>query len=228
MAYAHDLARSYARQKRMAQYLPGDLRDRISWEGSRIASERRYVTVLFADLVGFTRLASRLDAEEVFCLMNACFEHIVAHILTYGGVIDRFIGDAVMALFGAPMAHEDHSERAVRAALDMRAKMEVFSQEMESALGLFLQLHIGIHSGDVIAGSVGVDDHLSYTVTGDTVNLAYRLQELAEAGNIYVSEAVYRQTQHMVEHEYLGEHVLKGFEAPVPVFAAQDEKDPSS
>jgi adenylate cyclase len=228
MVYAQDLARAYARQKLMAPYLPGDLRDRIAWGDNRIVAERRYVTVMFADLVGFTRLASLLDAEGLFSLMNTCFQRLVTHILRYEGVIDKFMGDGLMALFGAPVAHEDDPERAVRAALDMQKEIGVFSSEMQPRLGVPLQLHIGINSGEVIAGSIGVAERLSYTVTGETVNLAFRLQQLAEPGRIFVGETIYRQTEHLFDYQSLGEFQVKGFQDPVPVFGVREEREPST
>jgi adenylate cyclase len=228
IVYAQDLARAYASQKLMAQYLPGDLRERIAGGDNRIIAERRYVTVLFADLVGFTHLASLLDAEGLFGLMNSCFQRLVTHIFRYEGVIDKFMGDGLMALFGAPVAHEDDPERAVRAALDMQKEMGVFSSEMRPRLGVPLQLRIGVNSGEVIAGSVGVAERLSYTVTGETVNLAFRLQQLAEPGRIFVGETVYRQTEQLFHYQSLGEFQVKGFHDPVPVFGVREEREPST
>jgi adenylate cyclase len=225
ITYAHDLAKAYAAQKHMAQYLPSGLRNRISQGDEGVAGERRYVTVLFADLVNFTRLAVHMDAEEVFSLMNACFQRLVAHVLRYEGVIDKFIGDGLMALFGAPVAHEDDPERAVRAALDMQAEMEIFSREMQSRLESPLQLHIGINSGEVIAGSIGVEEQLTYTVMGEAINLAFRLQQLAEPGSVFVGESVYRQTKHLFDYQYLGDYKVKGFEVSLPVFSVRDEQE---
>lgn len=225
MAYAQDLATAYAMQKQMAQYLPGDLRHRISQGSKYITAERLYVTVLFADLVNFTRLAARLDAEEVFSLMNACFQRLVANVLEYDGVIDKFMGDGLMALFGTPEAHEDDPERAVRAALDMQREMQTFGPEMQPRLGGPLQIHIGINSGEVIGGTIGVDEQLSYTVMGETVNLAFRLQQRAEPGSILVGESVYWQTKHLFDYQYLGDFTAKGFDSPVPVYGVRHERE---
>lgn len=225
LAYAQDLARAYATQKHMAQYVPGELRDRITQGNAQVAGERRYVTVLFADLVNFTNLASRMDTEEVFTLMNACFRRLVSHVFKYGGVIDKFLGDGIMAIFGAPVAHEDDPERAVQAALDMEMEIQVFSREMQPYLGMPLDLHIGINCGDVIAGTVGVDEQLSYTVMGETVNLAFRLQELAEPGTILVGEAVQQQTEHLFNYRSLGEFQVKGIDGLVPVFSVQSRQE---
>jgi adenylate cyclase len=225
LLYARDLAKTYAMQKLMAQYLPGDLRDRIGRGNNQAIAERRCVTILFADLVGFTQLASHLDAEEIFSLMNACFQRLAAHIFRHGGVIDKFLGDGLMALFGAPVAHENDPERAVRAALDMQTELQVLSAEIQPHLGFTLQLHMGINSGEVIAGSIGVDEQLSYTVMGEAVNLAIRLQEVAEPGNILVGESVYRRTEHLFDYQCLGELEVKGYETPVPIFSVRTERE---
>ena len=226
IAYAKDLARAYVVQRHMAQYIPSGLRSRISQGASHVAGERRYVTVLFADIVDFTRLASRLDPEEVFSLMNICFQRLVSHVFKYEGTLDKFIGDGMMALFGAPVAHEDDPDRAVWAALDMQAEMKTISLEMQPKLGVPLQIRIGLNSGEAIAGSIGVDEQLSYTVMGETVNLAWRLQELAEPGGIVVTESLYRRTEHSFDYEALGDFSVKGFEAPVSVFGVQGRREP--
>jgi adenylate cyclase len=226
IAYAKDLARAYVVQRHMAQYVPSGLRSRISQGASHVAGERRYVTVLFADIVDFTRLASHLDPEEVFSLVNTCFQRLVSHIFKYEGTLDKFIGDGMMALFGAPVAHEDDPDRAVWAALDMQAEMKVIGIEMQPKLGVPLEIRIGLNSGEAIAGSIGVDEQLSYTVMGETVNLAWRLHELAEPGGIVVTEALYRRTEHSFEYEPLGDFSVKGIEAPVSVFSVLGRREP--
>ncbi|MGQ9786768.1 MAG: adenylate/guanylate cyclase domain-containing protein, partial [Anaerolineae bacterium] len=223
MQYARDLAKVYAVQKRMARYLPSGLRERIrTGEGSSwITGQRRQVTVLFADLADFTRLTARMEAEETFDLLNTCFRQIITHIYKYGGEVDKFLGDGVMAVFGIPEAHEDDPARAVHAALDMDVEMRRLSRQLQAQLGGPLQLHIGIHCGEVIAGNVGVDEQQSYTVVGTTVNLAFRLQEISEPGMILVSQAVQQATQHLFRYRYYRDAEIKGFAEPVPVFALE-------
>ncbi len=224
IAYARDLALAYAAQKRMAQYLPGDLRDRITAGSHSTAGERRYVTVLCVDIVDSTKLASRLEAEDVFGLMNASFRRLVSHIFKHGGMIDKFLGDGIMAVFGASEVRQDDAFRAVQTALDMDREIREFSQEMLPSLGVPLQLHIGINCGLVIAGSVGVDEQLAYTVMGTPVNVAFRLQDLAEPGNILVGESIYQKTKDLFDYRYLGEFELKGIEGPVNVYNVQPKK----
>jgi class 3 adenylate cyclase/predicted ATPase len=223
--YARDLARVYAVQKRMAQYLPSGLRERISDGTKPVSGERRQVTVLCADLAHFTRLTSRLDPEDVFDLINACFRRLVSHIFKYGGMVDKFLGDGIMAVFGAPVAHEDDPLRAVQAALDMDVEMQDFSRRMYPQLGAPLQLHIGINCGEVIAGSVGVDEQLSYTVVGRTVNLAFRLQERAKPGEILVSQSVQQATHGHFKYRYVDAFEIKGFESREPVFVVENRHE---
>jgi class 3 adenylate cyclase len=143
-----------------------------------LADERRQVTVLFADISGFTALAETIDPEEVRQLMNACFAQLVPVVEAYGGTIDKFIGDEIMALFGAPIAHENDAERAVRTALAMMDALAAFNAEQGTVLGL----HCGINTGLVIAGGIGTSSRQDYSVMGDAVNLGARLVDASERG----------------------------------------------
>jgi class 3 adenylate cyclase len=137
-----------------------------------LAGERRQVTVLFADISGFTALSETLDPEDVRQIMNACFAQLVPIVEAYGGTIDKFIGDAIMALFGAPIAHENEAERAVRTALALMEALAAFNTAQGTALGL----HCGLNTALVIAGEMGTPSRRDYSVMGDAVNLAARLQ----------------------------------------------------
>lgn len=177
-------------------------------------SERRRVTVMFADLVGFSSIAEQLDAEAVHRLINACFDRLVPIIEHYGGVVDKFIGDAIMAIFGAPLAHEDDPIRAVHAASAMLDAIAELSQQEGLALGL----HIGINTGVVIAGGIGSLGRQHYSVIGDAVNLAARLQDLASNGEILVGPETQRMTAHVFDFAALGEKAIKGRSEQVAVF----------
>jgi class 3 adenylate cyclase/tetratricopeptide (TPR) repeat protein len=179
----------------------------------RTEDERKLVTILFVDISGFTALSETLDAEDVRRLINACFNHLAPILQKYGGTIDKFIGDEIMALFGAPVAHEDDPERALRAALEMMEGIEPFNRTHGTKLGL----HIGINSGGVVAGSVGTQDRLDYSVMGDAVNLAARLEDASPTGSIFVGPNTHRKTAHLFEFEKLLPLTLQGKEAPVEV-----------
>jgi class 3 adenylate cyclase/tetratricopeptide (TPR) repeat protein len=179
-----------------------------------LAGERRQVTVLFTDISGFTALAETMDPEEVRQVMNACFAQLGPVVEAYGGTIDKFIGDAIMALFGAPIAHENDAERAVRAALAMMEALRAFNATHGTSLGL----HCGLNTGLVIAGEIGTRTRHDYSVMGDAVNLAARLEDASERGQIFVGPETYRLTHMLFTFEPLTPMRLKGKTAPVPVY----------
>ncbi len=176
-----------------------------------LEGERRQVTVLFADLAGYTKLSSELGSEETHALLNHYFEAVDGIVEDYGGTIDKHIGDAVMAVFGAPIAHDNDPLRGVRAAFDIQRTMTGLSDHV----GHPLRAHIGIASGQVVASGTGSDAHREYTVTGDSVNLASRLVGLANAGETIVSDAVWHAVGGQVDGETFGEVEVKGLDQPV-------------
>ena len=177
-------------------------------------AERRLVSVLFADLVGFTTLSASRDPEEVRELLSRYFDTCRRLVGLYGGVVEKFIGDAVMALFGAPRAHEDDPLRAARAALEIH---EALSRLSESE-GRLLQAHVGIASGEVVAGMLGRAEAQEYTVLGDSVNLAARLVAAAGAGQTLISDGVYRALLGRGVCDSLGQMQFKGIERAVRVW----------
>jgi class 3 adenylate cyclase len=173
-------------------------------------ANRRTITVLFADLSGFTTMSERLDPEVMQAFQNELFEELTAAVQNFGGFVDKFIGDALLALFGAPAAHEDDPERALRAALDMIKRTACLSERSKISAGLPLMLHIGINTGHVVAGGLGAGVAKSYSVTGDTVNTAQRLQSMAPPGDVLVGPLTYRLTRHAFSYESLGDVALRG------------------
>src|SRR5580765_2896736 len=188
---------------------------------ARVADEcevdRRQVIVLFADLSGFMSLSERLDPEEVRAFQNALFETLAQAIERFDGFVEKFVGDAVMAVFGAPVAHEDDPQRALDASLDMLERAAGLADRWAARLGQRVTLHIGVHSGPVVAGSLGVAAGAAYAVTGDTVNTTARLLAAAAPGTILVSEATYALTRHRFAFEPGGEISLRGKSEPVVV-----------
>jgi class 3 adenylate cyclase/tetratricopeptide (TPR) repeat protein len=173
--------------------------------------ERREVVVMFADIAGYTHLASQLDPEEVHRLLGRYFEVVDGIVASYGGTIDKHIGDAVMAVFGAPVAHDNDAERAVRAACAIHAALERLGDE----LGAKLAAHVGIAGGEVVAAGTGSAAHTAYTVTGDAVNLASRLEGMAKGGQTLVAGPIWRAVASFSEGESAGALVVKGLDAPV-------------
>ena len=157
-------------------------------QASATSEERRTVTVLFADLSGYTSVAERLDHETVKMLIERCLNRFAEEVERFGGRVDKFIGDNVMAVFGAPVAHEDDPERAVRAAFGMQAAMAELNGDISAQFGFDLALRVGVNTGEVLAGRVGD----SYTVLGDAVNVAARLQSAAPVGGTLVGERTQR------------------------------------
>jgi class 3 adenylate cyclase/tetratricopeptide (TPR) repeat protein len=171
-----------------------------------LRGERKRVTVMFADLSGFTAMAENADPEEVRALVNSCFEQMVPAITEYGGTVNKFLGDGIVALFGAPIAHENDPERALRAALRMQDVLAAFNAER----GARLQMHFGVNTGLVVVGGVGSSEQHDYTVIGDAANLAARLEESSAAGEILVGPETYRSTSREFEFQPVGNLNLKG------------------
>src|SRR5215468_1588181 len=159
-------------------------------------ADRRQVTVLFADLCGFTSLSERLDPEEVRAFQGALFDSLGQAITRCGGFVAKYLGDAVLALFGAPVAHEDDPERALEAALDMLDRAAALNETWAARLGQPVSLHIAVHTGPVVAGNLGGGAGAAYDVTGDTVNTASRLLGAAAPGTILVAASTQALTHH--------------------------------
>jgi len=180
-----------------------------------IAGERKFVSIIFADISGFTAMSEKMDAERVTDIMNQCFKRLGKAVSDREGYIDKFMGDCIMALFGAPIAHENDPELAVDCALQMLEEMKSFNAEN----GLEMGLSIGINAGFVVAGGVGTSEKIEYTVMGDAVNLAQRLQSAAKRNQIYVSESVYKACPQKFNFDKLEPITVKGKSELVNVYS---------
>jgi class 3 adenylate cyclase/tetratricopeptide (TPR) repeat protein/transcriptional regulator with XRE-family HTH domain len=176
--------------------------------------ERRWATVLFADLSGYTLMSERMDPEDVQVLVARCIEQIGEQIRRFGGTVVNVMGDAVLAVFGAPLAHEDDAARAVRAAIALR------DSPLSDDPLYPLTLHVGINTGEVLATVHGPQEHRDYTVLGDTVNTAERILKAAPSGSVLVGEETYRATRHVVQYHELAPVVAQGKERLVPIWEA--------
>ncbi len=176
--------------------------------------ERRVVTILFADLVGFTSFSEGSDPEQVKALVDECFEALTADVRAYGGEVDKIVGDALLALFGAPTAHEDDAERAVRCALRMQRTLATVQEHQ----GLDVQLRVGVNTGEVLVGALRAGG--DYTAMGDVVNTANRLQTFAAPGQVVVGAQTHQATEHVVQYEPLGLQNVRGRTEPVAAFLA--------
>jgi len=189
-----------------------------------MAGERKLVTVLFCDLVGSTAIAERLDPEEYRDLLDEYLAVAFREIYTAEGIVNQLAGDGLMALFGAPVAHEDAPERAVLAALSIRGSLASLSDRLRRERDIGLALRIGIHTGPVVVGTIGNDRKMDYTAIGDTTNLAARLQSVAEPGTILVSEATQRLVLGRFCVRNAGPFELKGKREPVTAYEVLERR----
>jgi class 3 adenylate cyclase/tetratricopeptide (TPR) repeat protein len=204
-------------------YTPKHLAERILTSKSSMEGERKHVTVLFADVSGFTAMTEHLDPEDVHDIMDRAFEVILAAVHRFEGTINQFLGDGVMALFGAPIANEDHARRALSSALAIQEGLKPLREDVRRTHGVEFQVRIGINTGLVVVGAIGNDLRMDYTAVGDTTNLAARLMSLAQPGQVVLS----RRTQHLREgffvFEDLGEFQVKGKTELVRAYALVGE-----
>jgi predicted ATPase/class 3 adenylate cyclase len=189
-----------------------DLKQRFRQAGLESAGQRRTVTVLFADLCDYTGLSGKIDDESLYDVIQLYIHMLAEKVYQFEGMVDKITGDGIMALFGAPIAHENPAERAVRATLEMQAGLEKLNQDLEDRLGEKIQMHFGLNRGSVIVGGIGSDLLFDYTAIGDSVNLARRLQEAALPDTILVSESVYQTTQALFNYQELTDLDLKGYQ----------------
>ena len=205
-------------------YTPPHLAERILRDRSALSGERKQVTVLFADVSGFTSLSERLDPEEVHTLINRAFELMLAEIHRYEGTVNQFLGDGLMALFGAPLAHEDHARRAAHAALGVQRALAGYRDELQASRGIDFRVRLGLNTGLVVVGAIGDNLRMDYTAVGDTTNTAARMQQLAEPGQIVIADATERLIAPYFELSALGAVPVKGKNQPVAAWELRGDK----
>ena len=203
---------------RPRSYTPKYLADKILTTRSSIEGEHKIVTVMFADVANSTAMFEKLDLEAVHEIMDRCFRLIMDEVHRYEGTVNQFLGDGMMALFGAPIAHEDHAQRACQAALGIRKALEPYGESLKSRYGIDFNMRIGLNSGPVVVGSIGDDLRMDYTAKGDTVNTASRLEGVSEAGQILVSRDTYRLAREAFTFFAMEPVRVKGKRDPLIVF----------
>jgi class 3 adenylate cyclase/tetratricopeptide (TPR) repeat protein len=204
---------------KIQRYLPKDLTQKILAQRDRIEGERKQVTVMFCDMEGFTSLTEKLGSEEMYSVMDQVYEILIHKVHDYEGTVNELTGDGIMALFGAPIALEDAPQRAIRSALAIHREINKFSDQLKSEKRIpSIKMRIGIHTGPVIVGTLGNDLRVEFKAVGDTVNLASRMEGLADPGTTYVSEDTFKLTEGFFRFEALGEKKVKGKEEPVRVY----------
>jgi class 3 adenylate cyclase len=199
-------------------YTPPYLAEKILTSRSALEGERKQVTVLFADLKGSMELLADRDPEEARQLLDPVLERMMAAVHRYEGTVNQVMGDGIMALFGAPLAHEDHAVRACYAALAMQATVQQYAAEVQRTKGIPLHMRVGLNSGEVVVRAIGNDLHMDYTAVGQTTHLAARMEQMAMPGSILITPAVLRLTEGYIQITPLGPVPVKGLRDPVEVF----------
>src|SRR5215468_7222699 len=186
-------------------YTPPYLVEKILTTRSTLAGERKQVTVLFADLKGSTELIRDLDPEAAQTLLDPALQRMMAAVHRYEGTVNQVLGDGIMALLGAPVAHEDHAVRACYAALTMQAELWRYADEVRRSHGLMVQARVGLNSGEVVVRAIGNDLHMDYSAVGQATHLAARMEQLATPGSILLTAATLRLVEGFVQVNPLGQ-----------------------
>ncbi|HEY3240501.1 MAG TPA: adenylate/guanylate cyclase domain-containing protein, partial [Acidimicrobiia bacterium] len=200
---------------------PEHLAEKILDARPQLEGERKQVTVLFADVKGSMELQEDLDAEEWAGIMDRFFHVLSDSVHRFEGTVDKFTGDGIMALFGAPVAHEDHARRACHAALHLAGAVALYADELRTTQGLSFHVRVGLNSGEVVVGRIGDDARMEYTALGHTVGLAQRMEALAEPGTIYLTEDTARLVSGSFRLRDLGRLPVKGSREQVGVLVLE-------
>ena len=205
---------------KIQRYLPKGLTEKILSQRDRIEGERKQVTVMFCDMEGFTPLVERLGPEEAYSIMDQVYEILIHKVHDYEGTVNEMTGDGIMALFGAPVALEDAPQRAIRSAIAIHLEMTRFNDRIkQEGTGMpTIKMRIGIHTGPVVVGTVGNNLRVEFKAVGDTVNLASRVEGLADPGTTFTTEDTFKLTEGLFRFEALGKKEIKGKEDPVNVY----------
>ena len=199
-------------------YTPRHLAEKILTSKAALEGERKHVTVLFADLKGSMELLADRDPEEARRIIDPVLELMMEAVHRYEGTVNQVLGDGIMALFGAPLAHEDHATRACYAALRMQNAVAQYTEDIRKRHGVDVQIRVGLNSGDVVVRSIGSDLHMDYTAVGQTTHLAARMEQLARPGTTLITESTLRGAEGFVQVKALGPTPIKGMAEPVPVY----------
>lgn len=206
-------------------YTPKFLAEKILNSRSSLEGERKLVTVLFTDVANYTAMAERLDPEEVHQVMDGCFKIMMDNVHRYEGTINQFTGDGIMAIFGAPVAHENHAQRACYAALAIQRSLKKYSEALNREFDLDFRMRIGLNSGPVVVGAIGDDLRMDYMAIGDTTNLAARMESMARPGSILITRHTLRLVRDFFQFENVGKVRVKGKETHQEAFELRRRSD---
>ncbi len=229
-SFYHQMLKEEKQRLLLSRFFSKTVTEKIfgSGEDLKLGGERRNVTILFADLHGFTSMSEQLDQEKVVDILNAYFSLMTPIIFKHNGTLDKLMGDGILAFFGAPLFHDDDSLQSVRTAIEMIRALKAFNAEIHQEKWPSLQVSIGINSGEVVAGYIGSEEHLNYTVIGDAVNVAQRLQSIAGPNQILISKAVHEEIHDMISGSdglkslvRLPAQKVKGKETAVEIYSVE-------
>src|SRR6516162_437571 len=209
---------SQARFTSPETYTPKHLAEKILTSRSALEGERKQITVLFADLKGSMELLADRDPEEARTLLDPVLERMMEAVHWYEGTVNQVMGDGIMALFGAPIGHEDHAVRASYAALRMQRRVNLYADEIQRAGSTPVQIRVGLNSGEVVVRSIGSDLHMDYTAVGQTTHLAARMEQLAKPGSVLVTRDTLTLAEGYFQVRSLGAVTVKGLETATPVY----------
>ncbi len=199
-------------------YTPPYLAEKILTSKSALEGERKQVTVLFADLKGSMELLADRDPEDARQLLDPVLERLMAAVHRYEGTVNQIMGDGIMALFGAPIAHEDHAVRACYAALAMQEAIRAYADQVRQTHQVEIQIRVGLNSGEVVVRAIGNDLHMDYSAIGQTTHLAARMEQLATPGSILLTTEILRLAEDVVQVKPLGPTPVRGLRQPLEVF----------
>jgi class 3 adenylate cyclase len=205
-------------ERPLLDYTPKHLAEKILTARASLEGERKQVTVFFADIKDSTRLIEGLDPEAAQQLLDPAIHLMMDAVHRFEGTVNQVLGDGIMALFGAPIAHEDHALRACYAALALQSAVRPYAEEVRCRHGMALQLRVGLNAGEVVVRAIGNDLHMDYSAVGQTTHLAARMEQLATPGSILLTAATLRMVEGLVQVTALGPVPVKGLTAPVEVF----------
>jgi adenylate cyclase len=209
----------------MQRYVSPEVSEQILQDPDRylkLGGENRHVTTLFADIRGFTHYAQTHPPTRVVELLNLVFKELTEVVFQWRGTFDKYLGDAIMAFYGAPVSYKDDTLRAIRTALDMRAAFDAVREQWTDPQECGMGLGIGIHTGEAVVGNIGTETLMDYTVVGDTVNIAQRLEQLAQPGQILISEATYQEVKRRASVQLYGNYMLRGRREETVVYELLD------
>jgi len=216
-------ASQHSESRAPASYTPHHLVERILRDGRALKGERKEVTVLFVDVQGSTELAGALGPEEFHAVMDGAFQLMLDAVHRWEGTVNQFTGDGIMALFGAPIAHEDHARRALHSAMEIQRAFAEYAGALRRDKGLSFQVRLGLNSGPVVVGAIGDDLRMDYTAQGLTTNLAARMQQAADPGTIMVAAPTYRLGEGYFRFRSLGPIRVRGVADAIEAYVLEGE-----